>query len=871
VVARSSRVPRSTLLVALAAVVGLVASLVATDRAEGVADWHAYSSTATGPMEPGGDWMHAQRASGEPIPPDASDRALAALEQARERARNRGQARLVEGDWTHVGPFNLGSRVTGVAVDPNVPDLVYMTAATGGVWKSTDATTTWESIWPDDWVQSMGAVATTSDGTLFVGSGEANPGGGSITFPGNGLYRSHDQGETWERVGLEDSGTIGFIATRPDNDDIFVAATGKLFEGGGERGLYRSQDGGDTWDLVLEPVNEFSGASDIQIDQTDPDNIYVATWQRLREPDLRDYGGPGSGLWRSQDGGDTWEQMDNGLPADDDMGRPAIAVSESEPNRLYAITLDRIGRFRGFYESHDHGDSWTTINVPNNVRNSQSTYGWWFGGIRIDPLDADHAFLWGINLLETFDGGQTWRSHPYTQSPRDAIYADQQAMMFDPHTPGRIYHGNDGGMYRSDDNGDLGSWIKSEVEPIGQFYTVDVFEGDQSRKVGGTQDTRCLRNFTGGDEPDNDWWNPFGCGDGLQVLIHPEQPNIVYGCSQYGQCFRSTNYGQGPGNVSFRNRATSQRWNWLSPLVFDPNDPSIMYFAGNVLNRSTDGGLSWTAISPSLSDDPGRDPAGYPFGTTTAVAVSESDPDVLYAGTDDGKLWTTKDLGDTWMEVDEDQLPGTWVTRIAIDPDDPDIAYATFSGFRAGSDRAHVLRTEDGGETWHDRTTNLPDAPVNSVIALGDEALIVGSDAGVFVSYGRDQSWIPVGDDLPKAPVLYLRYHEPTGTINAATFGRGIYEFELELPSFELIAQRIDELVADGDLSTTAADRLRTTLDRAESLADAGQYRPAIAQLEAAGSQLDAAARSADRDPSKDAGAIRALAELVKGLADSLR
>jgi photosystem II stability/assembly factor-like uncharacterized protein len=720
------------------------------------------SSTPTGPMEVPDEWMAAQRLS------DGETEISAAVynkarNEAGQIARQTSAAYrgLAQTEWEFFGPSNIGGRIVDIAVDPQVEDQAFVAAASGGIWRTSDAGATFEPAWPDGWVQGMGAVAMTSDGVLFAGSGEAQPGGGSITYGGNGVYRSTDRGETWENVGLEDSYAIARLAIDPtDEDRIFAAAAGNLFAPGGERGVYLSEDGGDSWEQVLAAPNETTGATEVLLDPQDPDRVYVAMWDHLREPQQRTYGGPGSSLWRSDDGGSTWERMTNGLPTDADQGRWGLAVAPSDPDRLYAYVGTAIGPFRAFYRSDDGGDSWTQTPVTA-AQASQSTFSWWFGKIFVDPQDADHVFLMGVNLRRSTNGAMSFGNV-------GGVHADQHIMRWDPKNPGRAYLGNDGGFYRSESNGTSG-WVKAEYEPYTQFYTVDVAETDPVLHVGGTQDNGCNRGYNGVGGP----WVSIGCGDGLQVLIHPEDPTIVFGCSQYGSCYRSENSGSTP-RVTLR--TTSDRRNWLTPVQFDPSNPDVMYYAGNIVNRSTDNGRTWTPISPDLTGGGPNDPAGYPWGTITTIAAAPTDGDTLYAGTDDGKLWYTHDLGQTWVEVDAGQLPGTWVTRVAVNPADENIAYATFSGFRSGSDRAHVLMTTDGGATWTDIGTGLPDAPVNSVVPTTDGLLIVGTDVGVFLSAWNGGEWASLGADLPMAPVMYLRYHEESRQVSAATFGRSIYD-----------------------------------------------------------------------------------------------
>ncbi|WP_233196715.1 glycosyl hydrolase [Verrucosispora sp. ts21] len=752
---------------AATAVVGLLATvaLAASSSPPPAAEPSLATNLPTGPMEMPDEWMTAQRLSDGSTSLSVTQYANARSQANQLAVRTKNSYRkLGNQEWDFFGPLNIGGRVPDLVVDPQVPDQLFIAAASGGVWKSSDAGDTFTPVWPDSWSQPIGALAMTSEGVLFAGTGEAQPGGGSITFGGDGIYRSTDRGGSWERVGLTDSHAIGRLAIDPTNEDrIFAAASGNLFIPGGERGVYLSEDGGDNWRQVLAPLNDTTGATEVIIDPSNPNRVYAAMWDHLREPHQRTYGGPGSSLWRSNDGGETWQRMTNGLPTDADQGRWGLAVAANNPQRLYAYVGTAIGPFRAFYRSDNGGDSWTLMPVNANQA-SQSTFSWWFGKIWVDPADADHLFLMGVNLMRSTNGAQSFSS---VRGP----HADQHVMRWDPKVPGRVYLGNDGGVYRSEQNGAAG-WVKATDERYTQFYTVDVAETDPSLKVAGAQDNGCNRGYNGRLGP----WEAIGCGDGLQTIIHPENPNIVFGCSQYGSCYRSENAGGTPRQTIGTGQTTSQRRNWLTPLLFDPNDPNVMYYAGNILNRSTDNGRTWTPISPDLTNGGPNDPSGYPWGTITTVAVAPSDSNTLYVGTDDGKVWWTRDLGATWNEVNSAQLPGTWVTRIAVNPKDAKIAYATFSAFRSGSSRAHVLMTRDGGQTWSNIGQGLPDAPVNSIVPTSDGLLMVGTDVGVFLSAWNGGEWAALGKNLPQAPVMYLRYHEPSRQLTAATFGRGIYD-----------------------------------------------------------------------------------------------
>jgi len=671
----------------------------------------------------------------------------------------------VQAAWQGLGPANIGGRVTDIVAHPTQANTVFAAAATGGVWRSTDAGATFTRAWNPALTPSIGALAITAGGTLYAGTGESNPGGGSVTFPGAGVFRSTDSGATWTGLGLTGSDRIGRIAIDPTNSNrLFVAAAGNLFVPGGQRGLYRTTDGGSTWQLVLAGANPTTGAIDVAISPTDPNRIYAAMWDHHRQPNGRVYGGTGSGIYRSTDGGASWTRLGGGLPAvSSNLGRMGLAVARTDANRLYAIAADTSGDFLGFWTSTNGGTNWTAITNTSYLSSSQSTFGWWFGRIWVDPAASRHVWVAGVPMLETLDAGATWRRNS------SSFHVDQHAMAWDPLAAGRVYIGNDGGVYRSASNGSLiAGWTKSSTQTYLQFYTVAVSRQDLSRISGGLQDNGSVRSWGATN------WNSINGGDGLANLINPVDHNKVYACSQYGSCRYSTN---GGSTMSSFGATTSDRRGWLTPVEFDPSNPSIMYYGGNRLNRSTTSAVSWSVISPDLTRGNGGI-GGYPFGTITTIAVAKSSQQTIYVGTDDGRMWITRNTGGTWTEITAG-LPTRWITRVAVDPTDANLAYVTVSGFRNGETTAHVFRTTTGGTAWQDISGNLPDAPVNDVVLdpRNRTRLFVATDVGVFVTTDGGLSWAQAGTGLPMVPVsdLEATVSGTTTVLTAATYGLGIY------------------------------------------------------------------------------------------------
>ncbi|GGK39143.1 hypothetical protein GCM10010124_34970 [Pilimelia terevasa] len=683
--------------------------------------------------------------------------------------RARGQARAVAARsdlrraaaWQNLGPDKLGGRVPDLVVDPSRPDTVYAGAASGGVWRSTDAGRTFTYAWDRGATQAIGAMAVADDGTLVVGTGEANPGGGSTTVSGSGVYRSTDGGATWTSLGLTGSARIGAVVVDPKNPArIFVAATGGLFSKGGERGVYGTVDGGATWKQLLAGTTPTTGAVELDMSAADPNTLYAAMWDHYRTPQRRVYGGTGSGVYRSTDGGATWTRLGGGLPAASaDLGRMGVVSARSDPRRLYVVAMTAEGRFEGMYTSTDGGTAWQRLANTGAVSSAQADYGWWFSKLYVDPKDPRHVLVTGVALVESVDAGASWRSSS------TGFHADQHVVVWDPRVPRRAFLGNDGGVYASTDNASLdGRWTKTTSLANMQFYSIAVSQQDPSRISGGLQDNGSVRSWSG-------WGSHLG-GDGLKNLIDPTNHQKIYACSQDGACSRSTD---GGNSMQALGATTSARRAWLTPMELDPANPAVVYYGGNVLNRSTNSGAAFTAISKDLSK--GGQGGDSRWGTISAIAPARSDGRVIYVGTNDGNLWITRNTGGTWTQINAG-LPDRWITQVAVDPATADTAYVTVSGYRSGESAAHVFRTTDGGRTWTPLAGNLPDAPVNDIMIdpVDKRTLHVATDVGVYSS-ADGRAWTPSGTGLPQVPVADLVTNVVGGrtVLTAGTFGLGVW------------------------------------------------------------------------------------------------
>lgn len=671
--------------------------------------------------------------------------------------------------WQFEGPRSVGGRVVDAAVDPTAPDSLYVATSTNGVWHSGDAGQTFTSVWPKDVTHSMGALAITRTGTLFAGTGEANPGGGSITHGGDGVYRSVDGGASWQRAGLFGAGTIGRLVVDPQNPDrIWAAVTGNLFVAGGTRGLYLSEDGGDTWTQSLDPPNTTTGAVDVAVDPADPSHLVVAMWDHIRKPDARIYTGEGSGIWESRDGGASWQRLGEGegLQAPSpDTGRIGVAFAPGDSDRVYAIySNDETGAFENFFSSSDNGRTWSRSPGADDLTLSQSVYGWWFGRVFVDPDDSDHVFALGLDVWESTDGASSFQ--PFG----DEMHVDQHILAWDPRAPERLYAGNDGGLYVSERDGDEGSWTKSEDQPWSQYTSVDVSEQDPSRFAGGLQDNGTVASWT---EPG---FQRILGGDGQDTLINPRDFDNYYACYQYGSC------SGWDGEERFRLPIVSARFPYLAQLEFDPNDPTTIYTGGDKLNRSTDGGRTFTVLTGDLGKgEAGTEPnplyRGH-YGTISAISVAPGDSDTVMVGTDNGYLYRSTDGGTTWTELPPPVRPKLWISRITFDPRDSDRVYLTFSGYREGDDAPYVLRSSNGGTSWEDITGELPNAPVNDIVMVADK-LYVATDVGVFTTRAARPRWAAIGRGMPELVMTELRYVPTNDSLYVSTFGMGVWSIKV--------------------------------------------------------------------------------------------
>ncbi|MFO0270815.1 MAG: VPS10 domain-containing protein [Gemmatimonadota bacterium] len=684
--------------------------------------------------------------------------------------------------WRNVGPTRGGRAVT-IAGIPSQP-LTYFGGTTGGgLWRTDDAGISWRNI-SDGWFKSgsIGAVAVAASdpNVLYVGTGE-HPIRGQSSSYGVGMYKSTDQGRTWRPVGLDATRQISAVRIHPDDPDVvYVAAQGDRWKGSADRGIYRTTDGGKSWTLVLKGENATSGASDLSMDATNPRILYAAFWDHQRMPWQVRSGGPGSGIWKSTDGGDSWTRLTDGLPTL--MGKIGVSVSPANPDRVYAIVEAERG---GLYRSDDAGRTWRRLSEDRLIQ----TRSWYYMKVYADPQNADVAWITNAPVLKTIDGGRTWSVVP-------ATHGDNHAIWINPRDSRYVANANDGGLSVSLDGGR--SWSTQDNQPTAQFYHVTVDDDFPYKLYSGQQDNSSVvirsRSTQGGGIGARDWWPSAGC-ESANMGVSAKNPRYVYGgCYQglinevdHGTNLSRTIMAYPEMNLTEPTDKTKYRFNWTAPIVVSRHDDRVIYHGGNVLFRSADRGQSWSVISPDLSkNDKARQgwggapitnegAGGEVYGTIVVIAESPHDAKTLYVGTDDGVLQLSRDGGASWSRLPLPPADGL-VNEIEVSPHDPATVYVAFRTDRLGDNTPHVFRSGDYGRTWTRLVAGLRDGEPVRVVREDPAVrglLYAGTETGVYVSRDGGQQWEPFPVRFPVVPVTDLEVRH--GDLVASTEGRAFW------------------------------------------------------------------------------------------------
>jgi photosystem II stability/assembly factor-like uncharacterized protein len=707
-------------------------------------------------------------------------------------AQESGDPLLRNLHFREIGPFR-GGRVVAVAGVSSEPDTYYFGATGGGVWKTTDSGLSWHAV-SDRFFKtgSVGAlaVADSDPNVVYAGMGEACVRGNASN--GDGVYKSVDGGKTWRNVGLQQTYHIGAVVVHPKNPDVvYVAALGHLWGPNPERGVYRSTDGGQTWKQVLTRGSE-AGAVDLAMDPGNPRVLYAAFWQVSRKPWRFDSGGPGSGLWKSTDGGDTWTDISRapGLPRGV-QGRIGVTVSRANPERVWAIFEAADG---GVFRSDNAGQTWTKLNSENDLRQRA----WYYSHIFADPKNADVVYVLNVGAFKSIDGGRTFQQF---RPP----HGDNHALWIAPNDPNRMILGNDGGATISDDG--ARTWSTEDNQPTAQFYRVALDNDFPYHVYGAQQDNSTVRiasrTFAGG-ITEKDWYD-VGGGESGWIAPDPRNSEIVYAGS-YGNLITRQDHRTGqlrninawPDNpMGYGAESLKYRFQWSFPIAFSPHDPKTLYIGSNVLMKTTNEGQRWETISPDLTrnDKAKQASSGGPitqdntsieyYDTIFTFAESPVKKDLIWTGSDDGLVQITQDGGKHWQNVTPKDFP-EWSQVNSIDPSpfDAGTAYVAVTAYKLDDFRPYLFKTTDYGKTWTKIVNGIPATHFTRVVKEDPNhrgLLVAGTEFGLYISYDDGANWKPFQLNIPIVPIADVAFHKREQELVVATQGRAFYIFD-DLP-----------------------------------------------------------------------------------------
>ena len=708
--------------------------------------------------------------------------------------------------WQFLGPLNVSGRMTDVeVVYPKGKNYtIYVAGASGGIWKTENEGTTWMPVFENQMSTSIGdiAVAPSNPDIVWAGTGEANIFRSSQA--GAGIYKSVDGGKSWQHMGLIDTNTISRIIIHPENPDIvYVAASGHEWTDNEARGVYKTTDGGKTW-AKIKYINSRTAANDLVMDPTDPDTLVVSFWQRIRrkwnDPRIEE-GYKWTGLYKTGDGGKTWKPVNEGLPAAEHRGRIGIDICRAKPNVLYAFVdnyekigdwdaqdeMDSYGRpkegkIKGatVYRSDNNGETWIQVSENNEfMQDISSTYGWVFGQIRVDPNNENRIYVMGLALNVSDDGGKSFRRLP-------GMHGDHHGLWIDPDNSNYLVNVNDGGLAISYDGGKNFRTFTGNL-PLVQFFNVMFDMGDPFRVYGSVQDHgsfKAVVDLSGGrfNIPAQKWDDAPG-GEGSHHAIDPTDPNTVYSAGFYGTLMRTDIRNNQTTVIVPRPEKGEERYRgqWLAPFILSPHDPNVIYHGMNFIFKSTDKGETWKKISPDLSYNVDSMKGDIPYQTVFSISESPLNRGVIYAGTDDGRVWLTKNDGKNWKEIGRKLPYRKWVSRIAASKFSPGTVYLAQNGKREDDFKAYIWRSDNFGKTWKSIVSTIPSGPVNVIREdpTDPDILYAGTDFGVYVSLDRGGEWHALMEGLPTTYVQDLVIHPIENIMIAATHGRGMYAIDV--------------------------------------------------------------------------------------------
>ena len=703
-------------------------------------------------------------------------------------------------EFREIGPSRQGGRYVEFAVMESSPKVIYAATASGGLWKSVNNGQSWDPIFDNEDVISIGSVALDQQDTsvVWAGTGEAN--NSRSSYWGNGIYKSTDGGQSWTNMGLPESHHIGRILIDPNNSDVvYVAALGHLYSENPERGLYKTTNGGKTWSKVLEVKKDdgkYVGVVDVAMSPDDPNTLIAAAYDKIRRPWTFNEGGEGSGMYKSTDGGKNWTKLGGGLPSGF-LGRIGVAYAPGNANVVYAnienvnvdgisveerrrqlevgIALGRGQSVKGteMYRSDDGGETWRKINPDGEDVGGAPSY--YYQQVRVDPNDEDHVYVLGIRVWETKDGGNSW-GQPFR------FGGDNHAMWIDPADSEHMLLGYDHGMGITYDAG--ATWYHPDELPLAQFYAVDVDMAYPYNVYGGLQDNGSVRGPSttkDGSSIPFEAWQRTGGGDGMYNVIDKTNNRYLYNESQFGP-LRRLDLETGESASIRYSGDRSMRWNWNAPIAVSTHNSNVIYHAGNKVVRSSYRGENWEEISPDLTKNDEQKAGGtgnIQYGTITTFEESPLNPNELWVGTDDGNVQVTRDGGDNWtlLNANIPNNPEYWVTRVEASAHNPGTAYVAFNGMRRDDFSAFLYKTTDWGKNWTSIANGIPDGAVNVIREdhKNPNLLFVGTELGTFASIDGGKNWTKFMTDMPTNPAYDMVIHPRENELVVATHGRGIF------------------------------------------------------------------------------------------------
>ena len=689
-------------------------------------------------------------------------------------------------EWISLGPTVNSARADVVQVDAGHPGTMYVGFGSGGIWKTVNNGLTWQSIFEEQSALGIGdmELAPSNPSIIYLGTGEHLKKPRNFTLPGTGMYKSEDGGLTWKHIGLEDSWSIAEIAIHPTNPDIvLVSVVGHLWSTNKNRGLHRTADGGKTWQHVLF-VNDRTGSNDVVISHTNPEIMYASMWEV--NPGVS---GKNSGVYKSTDGGKTWAQTISGLPSGPKVGRIGLSVSYSNPNKAYAL-IDNLNNARDetaeLYKTEDGGAHW--VKTHSEPFKLFPGIGWYFTDVNVNPKNDEEVYCLGVRLAHSNNGGKSFNfvggkvTHA-TNSRAQGLHLDQCELWINPENPQHLALGNDGGFYVSYDKGI--SWIHYNNNPTGEFYDITI-DPSSNLIYGGTQDDATVfgppkeinTNFP--DPWQYLWIDPWDGGDGCVTQVDPKDSNIIYYSLQHGDAYRLDRSKDSVVSIMPslpKGSKDTLQFNYITPYFISPHNRETIYHGGNFICKSVDRGDSWKVISPNQSFSSIKEKKSFAAG---ALVESRIEKGLLYAGTNKGSFWISKDDGVHWEE-NSMVIANNYIRSICPSRFLKQRVYMTMTGINYDDLHRYAYVSEDYGRNWKNISEGLPDEPVNLILEdpTDEDILYVGTIRGVFISINRGTSWSYFGKNMPGAAIADLEINESTMDLVVATHGRGIYKVNL--------------------------------------------------------------------------------------------